>query len=111
LDVDFKGIDLFFEIEDGVSIDVCFDSEWERKLPLLFFWPLFLIDEERVLVFEGGNEIIESEVIGFELSELVDFLFELIDEEVFLFIFDLGELVGLDGSLSVVEVLAVHDNG
>jgi hypothetical protein len=45
------------------------------------------------------------------LSELVDFLFELIDEEVFLFIFDLGELVGLDGSLSVVEVLAVHDNG
>jgi hypothetical protein len=27
LDIDFEGIDLFFKIEDGVSIDVCFDSE------------------------------------------------------------------------------------
>lgn len=27
LDVKFEGIDLFFEIEDGVSIDVGFDSE------------------------------------------------------------------------------------
>ncbi len=83
----------------------------KEELPLFFLWPLFFIDEKRVLVFEGSNEIIEAEVIGFELPELVDFLFELVDEEVLLFILDLGELVRLDGGLSVVEVLAVHDNG
>lgn len=77
---------------------------------MLFFGSLFFVDEEWVLVLEGSNEIIESEVIGFELSELVDFLFEFVNENVFLFVFNLGQLVRLDCSLGVVEVLAVHDN-
>ena len=80
-------------------------------IPLLLFGSLFFVDEEGVLVLQGSNKIIESEVIGFELSELVDFLFEFINENVFLFVLNLGQLVRLDGSLGVVEVLAVHDNG
>lgn len=47
-------------------------------------------------------------VVDFDAFEFEDFGFELVDNDVLLVVFGLCELVGPDGCLSVVEVLAVH---
>ena len=69
MDLDLEVIDLCPEIANGLLVDV--------HLDLVFILSAFLlIQKEGVLGLDGGDLIVQSQEIVFEVFELEEFLFE-----------------------------------
>jgi len=80
----------------------------QQKIPLFLLRPFLLINQQGVLILEIGDQVIEPEIITFQLSQFVDLSFEFVDEDVLLLVLYLGQLVLFYGGVGVVEILAVH---
>lgn len=75
---------------------------------MLLLGPIFILLEQFILLPKFKDEGIEFLVIDLNALKLEDFGFELVDNDVFLVVFDLGYLVGSDCCLGVIKVFAVH---
>ena len=108
LQLDPEAVYFFLEVDHSIFVDVGLDSGIGEGIPLLFFASVLFVEEEGVFVFEVDDEVIEFEEVGFEFAELVELIFEMVDEDILLVVFGLGGMLGSDGGLGVVQVLAVH---
>ena len=78
------------------------------NVPLFLLGPILILLKQLVLLAELVDEAIEFLIIYFYSFEFEDLVFERVDDDFFLVAFCLSEVVGSVGSLSVVQVFAVH---
>lgn len=103
LQLQMQSLYLLLEANDTGIINFSFD-------PLLFLWPLLLIEEHGVFLIHVHDEVIKSHKIAFKLLQLVQLTFQLCYEDVLVIIFSLCSLMRSHSSLRIVQILAVHDN-
>lgn len=97
----FQCFNLFLEVNDAVLIDI-----WLN--PLLFLWSLFLVKQEWVFFFKGHNQIVKAKEVSLKLSQFIDIVFKMTDQDVLLVVFGLSCVVGFHSGISVVQIFAEH---
>jgi hypothetical protein len=78
------------------------------NVPLFLLGAVLLLQQQRVLILQGRNLIVQPEVISFKLPQFVKVGLEGVYQGVFLLVLDHGQVVGADGGLRVFEVSAEH---
>lgn len=101
LKIDLQNINFFSKIQDGVLVDVTFDS-------LLLFSTILILRKELILLSELEDKGVEFLIVNLDSFEVEDLSLERVDDDVFLIIFFTSQVVGPDSSFSVVKVFAVH---